>query len=323
MRFIIDEGEIQRVSRVDFVFEDTQALLANALRRVIRLEPGSPYTETAAQADRDRLIRYYFQSGFPYAEVSVPETRDEDGGVVVTHSIDEGRPVTFGVVALRGNFKTREWVIREELDLAPGSPFTLPRAEAAQRNLRTSNLFKSARFDYVGLSDKNLDVINVLLQVEERYDYLRRAVRRRRLCHRPRPIRRGRLHVSTIAGIGLRLDLHGEYGKKVIGVDGKLLSPRWIQRHLLGLGFRTELSGFRRQEVTERFGELTSSGGSIAFDQGGRRGFFEGWLLSLRYDFRQRNRDEDLIRLAGDSDDIDQVPVTTRSSAIGPQLVID
>jgi outer membrane protein assembly factor BamA len=92
---------------------------------------------------------------------------------------------------------------------------------------------------------------------------------------------------------------------------------------LIGLSSRFESAAFWRRETTERFGNLTSFGTSLAVSKLIRGGLFHDWLVSLRYDLRQRNREEALVRGAGPSDDLEKAPVSTRTGAIGPQLVID
>ena len=91
----------------------------------------------------------------------------------------------------------------------------------------------------------------------------------------------------------------------------------------MGTPFSLELSSFYQVEQTPRFGDLTSLGATLGATKQGRRGFFRGWLLSFRYDFRRRNRDEELVRVAGRSSDLQNSKLVTVSSAVGPQLVID
>jgi outer membrane protein insertion porin family len=94
-------------------------------------------------------------------------------------------------------------------------------------------------------------------------------------------------------------------------------------RRLVGTAFLLELGVLGETQETERFGELTSLGASVAATKQFYRGLLQGLLVSLRYDFRQRNRDVALVRPAGNSDDISSTKVTTRSSTIGPLIVFD
>jgi outer membrane protein insertion porin family len=61
----------------------------------------------------------------------------------------------------------------------------------------------------------------------------------------------------------------------------------------------------------------------VAASKNYRRGKLEGLLLQLRYDFRHRTRDIELVRPAGNSDDIEKTPVVTRTSSFGPLIALD
>jgi outer membrane protein insertion porin family len=324
VRFIVNEGARQRVSKVEFLFEGPHVKDEAELEARARLSRGSAFTQAAAEADGTAVQRYYFRQGYPYAKVKTEIERDAQQRITVRHFVAEGRPVVFGKVAVRGNFKTREWVIREELALPEGAPFTLGRAETAQRNLRTSGLFTNVRFQYVGLEEGKLDTINVVLNVQERYDYLFDYGFGGGYSTDEKLFAEASSTVPNMWGTGMRLDLRGVLGEQRRSIDGKLLLPRWIQRRWLGLGFRTEASGFYANEDTERFGALTSFGGSLGVAlEGQPGGDWDGWFLGARYSFRQRNREEELVRVAGPSDDITRTRVQTRTGSIGPQFVID
>jgi len=339
VRFLIDEGARQRVDTVQFSFghqsiradgtvafarADRHIKTAAELRTVTRLRPGSPFTERRANQDGDAIQRYYFREGHPRAKVRTYTKRLASGRIVVVHEIDEGRAVRFGEVAVRGNFKTREWVIRQELKLAKGAPFTLGRADAAQRNLRGSGLFSNVRFHYVGLEDPTKDLVNVVLNVQERYDYWFDYGASAGYATDTKFFAELEQTAPHILGTGVRLELRERVGQEQNRVDGKLVIPRWVQRHWLGVPLRVEASGYWLQEVTERFGDLTSLGATIgAGIEGEVGGPWDGWFLGVRYDFRRRAREEELVRIAGPSDDIEQARVRTNTGAIGPQLVID
>jgi len=330
VRFLVDEGKRLRVHRVDFAFKGPHDKTPLALLGVTKLRgagggrAGSAYTEAAAEADGNAIRNQYFRQGYPRAKVNTKTTRDDEGRIVVTHEIEEGLPVKFGKIVVRGNFKTRDWVIREELELPEGAAFTLGRAERAQRNLRTSGLFSNVRFHYVGLEDSSKDVVNVVLNVQERYDYLFDYGISGGYSTDTKLFIEGQQTVPHILGTGVRLDLSQRIGQEILLADGKLLFPRWVLRRLVGLPLRADVSGFWRQEFTERFGDLTSFGTTIgAGIEGQPGGSWDGWFLGVRYNFRQRQREEELVRIAGASDDIEQTRVRTNTGSIGPQLVID
>ncbi|RMH42817.1 MAG: outer membrane protein assembly factor [Deltaproteobacteria bacterium] len=324
VRFIVREGKLHRVEDVRFVFSGAHTQTAAELQQRVSLRPGSAFTPDAAAADGETLRRWYFRNGFPYAKVDTRTQRTGPDRVVVVHTIAEGISARFGKVVVRGNFKTRDWVLREELDLPEGAKFTLGRAESAQRNLRTSGLFSNVRFDYVGLDDGNLDTINVVLNVQERYDYWLDYTLGAGASTDEGVFAEATARAPNMWGAGVRFEVTGLAGSQRQRLDSKLLLPRWVQRHWLGLGFRTEIAGFLANELTPRFGNLTSFGATVgAALEGQSGGEWDGWFVGLRYNFRQRNREEELVRVAGPNDDIEKTRVRTRTGAVGPQFVLD
>jgi outer membrane protein insertion porin family len=124
-------------------------------------------------------------------------------------------------------------------------------------------------------------------------------------------------------GSGSRFDIRGILGIKERSLEAKLAFPGWIMRRLFGTAFLLELGGIIEIQETQRFGELKSAGASVAATKQYHRGPLQGLLLSLHYDFRQRNRDIELVRPSGNSGDIATTKDPTRSSTIGPVVAFD
>ena len=332
VRFVIQEGTQVVVRRVDFAFQGPHTRTAADLQRLIALRPGDPYTEERVNEGRERIGRYYFEHAYPRARVSQRVCpRAEAGGMDVVYDITEGQEVRFGKVLLHGNFKTEEWVILSELGFQEGAPFTLGRAEAGPQNLRASGLFNAVHVRFIGLEGGTGQDVHAVVDLQERHDYWLGIETAGGFSSDSGLFAEGAAFNNNILGHGLRLDLRGQYGQQFQSIEGKFVVPHWVVRRLteaasggrLGVSSRFEASAFWRRDNTERFGELTSFGASGVISKLGRRGFFEGWLLSMRYDIRQRRLDQDLVRGSGYGDELGQVPVSIRTGAVGPQLVID
>jgi outer membrane protein assembly factor BamA len=268
---------------------------------------------------------------------AVPAYRDLE----VVYQVAEQAQVRFGKVLVHGNFKTRDWVILSELNYREGMPLTLSAAEEGQQNLRASGLFNGVQVHFVNFDDGTEPNVNVVVEVQERHDYwvgLEGAL----VYSRDNGLLvESALRSPNVFGQGLQLgvraqgQLQGDILPEARLYEGSFVLPHWITRRLTRPLFallagsdvqaapRLEASAFWRRDDTERFGELRSYGFNTTLSAVGRRGFWEGWILSLRYDFRQRNLEEDLIRAPGSNDDDPDTSVKVLTGAIGPQLVID
>lgn len=322
VRFHIDEGPRTLIEDVEILFDGEHTRSAQSLRWRIKLAAGDNFLEEVAREDGERLRRHYFAKGFPRARVTTT-FRNGANKVIVTHTVQENSPARIGKVAVRGNFKTRDWVILKELKFKEGDLLTVAAAEEAQANLRQSALFATVQITYVGRENPRQETVNVLVRVEERHDNLFGYEAGAGFSTDSEFFSEVGAAIKNMGGIGARMDVRALLGQKQRLGEIKLRLPRWVMRKYLGTELNFLTSGSYVEDETERFGELTTVGGTVAVTKVGRRGFFRDWRLSLSYNYRRRNRDVFLVRPAGNNDDIQETKVTTISSAVGPRLIID
>lgn len=372
VRFAVDEGPQTKVARIAFEFEGAHRYSAEQLGDLLGFRPGEPFVRERMDRGRERIGRFYFENAYPRASVrrcvrpatptpaattpapapgtspvapppapAAPAPVDHD--VEVVYQVAEQAPVRFGKVLVHGNFKTRDWVILDELNYREGMPLTLRAAEEGQQNLRASGLFNAVQVQFVNLDDGTEPDVHVVVDVQERHDYWVGLEGALVYSGDNGLLIESALRSPNVLGQGLQLGARAQ-GQLLPARDdfmdarlfeGSFVLPHWITRRLTRPLFallagsdvqaapRLEASTFWRRDDTERFGKLTSYGLSTALSAVGRRGFWQGWILSLRYDLRQRSLEENLIRSPGSNDDDDRTPVAVRTGAIGPQLIID
>ncbi|HEU5055127.1 MAG TPA: POTRA domain-containing protein [Kofleriaceae bacterium] len=325
VQFVIAEGVLHTVEDVRFDFGDSPPRLdPGMLGAAIKQQPGRSFTIDGMNADGEALRQAYSSRGFPRATVeSSAEPGRSPSSIIVTHKITPNQQARVGNIALRGNYKTADWVILDEMKLDRGDLLTVDAAEEAQANLRGSGLFSSVQIEYMGIEDPRQEYVNVLVHVEERHDNLFESLAGAGYSTDKEAFVRAGVIMANLFGTGTRFDLQGLLGQKEQSVEAKLAFPRWVMRRLFRTSFLLELSGFAQNEQRERFGTLQTLGASVAASKDYRRGALEGLLLQLRYDFRHRTRDIELVRPAGNSDDIEETPVVTRTSSIGPLVALD
>jgi outer membrane protein insertion porin family len=325
VQFDITEGILHTVEDIRFDFGDSQPQVdPSLLGAAIKQQPGRAFITDQVSADGEALRQVYSGRGFPRAQVeSAFEPGRSASSIIVTHKITPNQQARVGKVALRGNFKTADWVIHDEMKLEEGDLLTIDAAEEAQANLRGSGLFSAVQIDYIGIEDPRQESVNVLVQVEERHDNLFALETGGGYSTDTEAFVRTKVIMANLFGIGVRFDIQGLLGQKEQSVVANLAFPHWVMRKLLNTSFLLELSGFAEREQRERFGTLETLGASVAASKNYRRGVLEGLLLQLRYDFRHRTRDIELVRPAGNNDDIEKTPVVTRTSSLGPLVALD
>jgi outer membrane protein insertion porin family len=104
-------------------FEGTKAVPESALRALLQLGPGRPFSEAEMTVDRDRIDLEYRNRGYDQVAVRSEVTRAEnDTHADVKYMIDEGPQVLVDRVIIVGNTRTKPETIERELLVKPGQP---------------------------------------------------------------------------------------------------------------------------------------------------------------------------------------------------------
>jgi outer membrane protein insertion porin family len=141
------------------------------VREAITLKKGSVFRDYMIRSDENMLSSLISEKGYPYVKVkgSADISKDKTEASV-TYDVDEGPFVKMGQVTYTGNFLTKRRVIKDELELDPGEPFSLNKFLRSQRDIRDIEAFDSVRFNTFGLKEK-ADKVNLLLELEEKKPY--------------------------------------------------------------------------------------------------------------------------------------------------------
>lgn len=117
------------------------------LRRVLALKPGAVYSPDGLQEDLRRIKEYYGDRGYINAEVSPdPQLDQETKRVNLTYRVVEHELVHINRIAIRGNLRTKDVVVRRELRVYPGDPF-----DGAKIRKSTDRLYNLGFFEEVNV----------------------------------------------------------------------------------------------------------------------------------------------------------------------------
>ena len=164
--YTIEEGEQTRVAKDDFA--GTAHFKNEELMDAITLTPGQPYSESSMAADRDALLNFYLNRGYPAVQVDAISEKDplHASLVNVKFKIVEGNRVTVDKVIISGLEHTRLLTVQKQLQITPGQPLSLSDMLETQRKLYDLGLFNEVKIavqDPQGVSAEK----NVLLDFDE------------------------------------------------------------------------------------------------------------------------------------------------------------
>ena len=145
LTFTIDEGPQYRVGNVD-VESDLKNVDAAALRPYLHTQPGDVYNADAVDKTVTDADIGLAKSGTPFAIVSARNSRlPQARRINLVYTIDAGKRRYVERIEIRGNTKTRDDVIRRELDFVEGQAFSRALVDDGERRLKRLGYFKAVK----------------------------------------------------------------------------------------------------------------------------------------------------------------------------------
>jgi outer membrane protein insertion porin family len=143
--FKIEEGQQYRVASVDFSSTIPQ-FDPNSLRGFSRVGIGSLYNAEALEKSVEEMQIEMSRRGYAFAVVRPRGDRNFEAHTVsIGFTVEEGPRVYIERINVRGNTRTRDYVIRREFDLAEGDAYNRALVDRAERRLKNLDFFKSVK----------------------------------------------------------------------------------------------------------------------------------------------------------------------------------
>jgi Outer membrane protein/protective antigen OMA87 len=163
--FTIEEGDQYRVGTAE-VQSSIRALDPALLRWRLRTYPGDVYNAEAVEKTVEDMTIEAAKLGFAFATVRPRATRDPQTRTVnLVFAVEEGQRAYIERINVRGNTRTRDYVIRREFDLAEGDAYNRALVNRAERRLKNLSYFKSVKISTEPGSAPDRVILNV--DVEE------------------------------------------------------------------------------------------------------------------------------------------------------------
>jgi outer membrane protein insertion porin family len=163
--FMIEEGEQYRFGTVD-IQSNVRAVEAASLMDRLKARAGNVYNAEAVEKSVEEIAIAVARRGYPFAVVRPRGDRDfENHRINVAFVVEEGQRAYIERIQIRGNSRTRDFVIRREFDIAEGDAYNRALIDRAERRLKNLGYFKSVKITNEPGTSPDRIVINV--EVEE------------------------------------------------------------------------------------------------------------------------------------------------------------
>jgi outer membrane protein insertion porin family len=157
----VEEGPVYRFSDVS-VESTVPDVDSSTLQGHIKGGKGDIYSASDVEKTVEQMSIELATRGYAFAQVRPRGSRDYDNHTVsVTYSVEEGARVYVERINIRGNSRTRDYVIRREFDLAEGDAYNQALINRAERRLNRLGFFKSVRITSEPGSSPDRLIVNV------------------------------------------------------------------------------------------------------------------------------------------------------------------
>src|SRR5664280_704207 len=276
--FKIEEGQQYRVAAVNF--ESTIATLdVNSLRSFSRVNVGSLYNAEALEKSVEEMQIEASRRGYAFAIVRPRGDRNFEAHTVsIVYAIDEGPRTYIERINVRGNTRTREYVIRREFDISEGDAYNRALVDRAERRLKNLDYFKSVKIATEPGSSSDRVILNVDLEEKSTGDFSVSGG----YSTVDGPLAEVSISERNFLGRGLYAKASVTYGEYSRGVSFSFVEP-YLLDYRVALG----LDVFYRQQLANRY--ISYGTQTIGFSP--RLGFQlrEDLSLQLRYSIYQQS----------------------------------
>ncbi len=162
----VEEGIQYHVGEVDFagdlLFSEKELLES------IEIKDSDIFAYDVLQRDISNLQAKYGDLGYAFANVIPrPRRREKDKKVDVTFEFEKGHKVYFGQINVVGNSRTRDKVVRRELQIREGELYNETRKRESLANVQRLGYFDEVQFN-TSTPEGHPDLLNIDITVKER-----------------------------------------------------------------------------------------------------------------------------------------------------------
>ncbi len=145
LTFTIEEGDRYNFGTVD-IQSGVRDVDAATLRSKLRFSSGGTYNAELIEKTTEEMTIEMSKRGYAFAQVRPRGDRNfQTHQINIIFAVEEGARAYIERINVRGNTRTRDYVIRREFDIAEGDAYNRVLVDRAERRLKNLNYFKSVK----------------------------------------------------------------------------------------------------------------------------------------------------------------------------------
>ncbi|MBX4336262.1 outer membrane protein assembly factor BamA [Bartonella raoultii] len=163
--FILDEGVRYKISDVQ-VESDVDGVNAQSMKKLLKTQSGDIYSAEDIEESVLIINNKVADLGYAFAKVEPRGNRNlANHTISILYNIEQGPRAYVQRIEIRGNEKTRDYVIRREIDLNEGDAYNQTLVQRAKRRLESLGFFKAVNISMVPTDQP--DQVTLIIDVVE------------------------------------------------------------------------------------------------------------------------------------------------------------
>lgn len=299
--FTIDEGKKYTFGKIN-INSALRGVDPKELQKIITTEEGQTFNSSKIEGSIDALTKELGNRGFAFVDIDPKLNRNPEKRTVdLTYNIKEGPRVYIEKINITGNVRTLDEVIRREMRIAEGDPYSTSKIARSEQRLNNLGFFEKVKITNEPGSTPDKTILNIDIQEKSTGEITLGGG----FSTTDGPIAEAGIKETNLLGTGQDLRFNATLSGIRQLYDISYTQPYFLDRELAaGFDlFRTEL--------------LADAGIPYTMDTNGiklRLGYAldERWNQTLNYTFKQTNIGD--IQTGASEFIIDQAGTITESS---------
>jgi outer membrane protein insertion porin family len=171
LTFTLDEGPLYHFGKVS-IDSTLHGVDAARLKALLLMRAGDVYNGDAVDKTVEDLSLNLARHGQPFASARTDTARDPARHVIdIDYTIERGQPAYVERIDIQGNSKTRDNVIRREIQVGEGDAYNRALIEASEARLKKLGYFKTVKFSKKPGSTPDRIVLDVAVEEQQTGDF--------------------------------------------------------------------------------------------------------------------------------------------------------
>ncbi len=230
LTFTIDEGKKYQFGDVK-INSEIKSVNVEKLKECIVIEKGEDFSGAIVDKSIKALTEALGTMGYAFINIEHDIQKNAETGVAdIVFDIKEGPRVYIETIEIKGNDRTRDYVIRREIKIQEGDAYNSKKIKDAEQALKDLQYFKETHVQPEEGSAIDKAKLNVELE-EQRTGELNVGIGYSTLDG---PFTSLGVRERNFRGTGQTLHSNAMISKRSMGIDAGIIEPAFLDRELVG-----------------------------------------------------------------------------------------